>query len=172
DGGTLIAFDPATALPVEHFPLPLRLLIHPPVETPERFDNPVPESGYYCPGSLLRITVDTSNPLAFGMPKEAFAFSSGGQAFEVALLPEFNKGDEEIRTVARYAASNVLASGWLSGAGIVEGRPILVTARHGKGVVILFGFRPQFRGQTYGTFKLLLNAIYLASAKPLASGGS
>ncbi|MGH9664780.1 MAG: M14 family zinc carboxypeptidase, partial [Bryobacteraceae bacterium] len=97
DGGTLIAFDPAAALPVEHFPLPLRLLIHPPLETPERFDNPAPESGYYCPGSLLRITVDTSNPLAFGMPKEAFAFSSGGQAFEVALLPEFNKGDEEIR---------------------------------------------------------------------------
>ena len=164
EGGTLIAFDSAASLPVEHFPLALRLLIRPPANPQE---HTPPENGYYCPGSLLRITVDTSNPIAFGMPKEAFAFSSGGQAFEVALLPEFNKGDEEIRTVARYAASNILASGWLSGASVVRVRPILVTARHGKGIVILFGFRPQFRGQTYGTFKFLLNAIYLASAKPL-----
>lgn len=159
DGGTLIAFDSAAALPVEHFPLAMRLLI-----------RPGQGDGYYSPGSLLRITVDTADPIAFGMPKDAFAFSTGGQAFEVTLLPEFNHGDEEIRTVARYAMSNLLASGWLSGAGVVAGRPILVEARHGKGHVVLFGFRPQFRGQTFGTFKFLLNAIYLASAQPLGSG--
>jgi hypothetical protein len=47
------------------------------------------------------------------------------------------------------------------------GKDILVDARHGRGHVVLFGFRPQFRGQPYGTFKFLLNAIYLGSASAL-----
>jgi hypothetical protein len=116
---------------------------------------------------LLRITVDTSQPLAFGMPKEAIAFSDGGQAFEITLLPEFNKGEREIRAVARYASSNLLASGWVSGERAVLGRSLLLEARHGRGRVALFGFPPQFRGQPFGTFKFLLNAIYLGSAQAL-----
>ncbi|MBI3758601.1 MAG: hypothetical protein HY269_02465, partial [Deltaproteobacteria bacterium] len=47
------------------------------------------------------------------------------------------------------------------------GKPILVEARHGAGRVLLFGFRPQHRGQTFGTFKFVLNAVYLGSAKRL-----
>jgi hypothetical protein len=49
----------------------------------------------------------------------------------------------------------------------VAGRPAAVEARLGQGKVVLFGFRPQFRGQTFGTFKLLLNAIYQSAAKPI-----
>ncbi len=150
DGGTLIAFDAASELPVQLFPLPVR-----------------PSEGYYCPGSILRITVDTKNPLAFGMPAEAYAFSSGGQAWDISLLPQFNKGDRQVKAVAKYAAHDVLASGWLSGEQALIGKDILIDARHGRGHVVLFGFRPQFRGQPYGTFKFLLNAIYLASATSL-----
>jgi hypothetical protein len=153
NGGTLIAFDGAVSLPIQFFPLPLR--------------NYTNDSAYYCPGSLIRIQVDNSHPLAFGMPKESYAFTSGGQAWDIGLSAEANKGNRAIRSVARYAASNVLASGWLSGESVVAGRHILLEAAHGKGSVILFGFRPQFRAQSAGTFKFLLNAIYLASAKPL-----
>jgi len=165
-GGTLITLDNSTELPAQFFPLPVRSLLRPSGGEGESRNDP-PAAGYYSPGSLIRIQVDTAHPLAFGMPKETYAFTTGGQAWDITLLREFNKGEREIRSVARYANSNLLASGWLSGESTVQGKHILVEARHGQGRVILFGFRPQFRGQSAGTFKLLLNAIYLASAKTL-----
>jgi hypothetical protein len=113
------------------------------------------------------VNVDNSHPVAFGMPPETLVFTSGGQAWDITLLKEFNQAGRETRSIVKYANKDLLASGWLSGERTVAGRSILVDARHGKGRVILFGFRPQFRGQTFGTFKLLLNAIYLASAQPL-----
>ncbi len=148
-GGTLIAFDEAAGLPVQFFPLPVRPLL-----------SGAENSSYYSPGSIIRIQVDTTHPLAAGMPKEAFAFTTGGQAWDISLFKEFNAGEREVRSVARYAGSDLLASGWISGERAVLGKHILLEARHGKGRVILFGFRPQFRGQTSGTFKFILNAIY------------
>ena len=150
-GGVLVALDAATDLPVQLFGLPVRPLIS------ER-DDPSP-TGYYCPGSILRLTVETKHSIATGTPAEVHAFSSGGQAWEVTLLPSENKGDREVKVVARYAVSKVLASGWLSGERVIAGRPALVEARYGKGRVVLFGFRPQFRGQTWGTFGLLVNSL-------------
>ncbi|MEZ5353633.1 MAG: M14 family metallopeptidase [Bryobacteraceae bacterium] len=159
DGGTLIAFDAATELAAELFPIAVK-------------QTNTASSGYYCPGSLLRIDVDTDHPIAFGMPKQAFAFTTGGKAWDITLLDGFNKGDREIRTVAKYASAKVLASGWLSGEKAIRGKANLVEARYGKGRVVLFGFRPQFRAQSAGTFKLILNAIYLASARKLNGGNN
>jgi len=169
-GGTLVALDSATELPIQFFPLAVRNTLRPaagggPPETAGAPETSAPS--FYCPGSLLRITVDATHPLAFGMPKEAIAFSQGGQAYQIALLEEYNQGDRQIRSVARYATANLLASGWVSGERAVLGRHILLEARHGKGRVVLFGFAPQFRGQPFGTFKFLLNAVYLGSAQAL-----
>ena len=163
EGGTLIALDDATELPSQLFPIGVRPLIS---NAPTSREDAAP-SGFYSPGSILRISVDNTNPIAFGMPPQAYAFVSGGQAWETTLLPDWDKGDREVHSVARYAARDLLASGWISGDRAVLGRSILVDVRLGKGRVVLFGFRPQFRGQTYGTFKFLLNAIYLGSAKTL-----
>jgi len=159
-GGWLVTFDQAGELPVSNFPLPVRLLVK-----AGGSEETVSAKAYFCPGSILRATVDTKSPIAFGMPQDSYVFSSGGQAYDSLLLPEYNKGEREVRTVARYAAANVLASGFLSGESTIAGRPLLVDVRYGKGHVVLFGFRPQFRGQTYGTFRLVLNSIYLASAQ-------
>ena len=151
-GGTLIALDTAADLPREFFPLPLLN---------------VGGAPFSCPGSLVRLAVDTSQPLAFGMPKDTIAFVTGGEAFDINLAPEYNRGDREVRVAARFAAKDLLASGYVSGEKAVLGKAALVDARFGSGHVVLFAFRPQFRGQPFGTFKFLLNAVYLASARAM-----
>ena len=154
EGGALIALDAASDLPVQYFPLAVR-------------NTAGGERPFWCPGSLLRYRADTANPLAFGMPEDVIGFSTGGRAFEIALGKEHNQGEQEITSALTYASKDLLASGWISGERVVLGKHALLQARYGKGRVVLFGLRPQFRGQPFGTFKLLLNAIYLGSAKTL-----
>ncbi len=162
-GGTMIALSSASELPMQFFPLRMRnVLQRAAAAEREGGGEEVAASSFYSPGSLLRITVDTENPIAFGMPKEAIAFSSGGQAFEST-----SRTDPAVRMVARYASSKLLASGWISGEQQVVGKGVVVEALHGQGRVVMFGIRPQHRGQPFGTFKFLLNTIYLGSAKKL-----
>jgi hypothetical protein len=162
-GGTMIAFSTATDLPLQFFPLRVRNILRRAAGAEsEGGGEAAASSTFYSPGSLLRITVDTENPLAFGMPKEAIAFSSGGQAFEAN-----SRTDPTVKMVAKYATSKLLASGWISGERAVLGKGVVVEAAHGTGRIVLFGIRPQHRGQPFGTFKFLLNAIYLGSAKQL-----
>ncbi len=160
-GGTMITFGAATGLPLQIMPLGIRNTLVRNATGGESEEPGATATPFLCPGSLLRITVDPKHPIGFGMPEEAIAFSSGGEAFDM------NQGDKAVNMVARYAKSKLLASGWISGERAVLGKGLLAEARYGKGRVILFGFRPQHRGQPFGTFKLLLNAIYLGSAKQL-----
>lgn len=159
-GGTLIAMDNATELPLQFLPVGARGLLR-------ASEGEAGPGGYYCPGSIIRIEVDNTNPIAFGMPREVYAMSTGGQAFDITLMPEFNQGDRTTRSFAKYADKNLLASGWISGERAVLGKSIALESRVGQGRVVMFGFRPQFRAQSHGTFKMLLNAIYLGSAKTL-----
>lgn len=154
-GGTLIAFDQATDLPLQMFPIGVSGLLR------------GSGSSWYSPGSLLRATVDTTHPLGLGMPENAIIMTTGGQAFDITLLDEANKGERAARAVVEYAEKDLLASGWVTGERAVLGKPALVEARMGEGRVVLFGFRTQFRAQSFGTFKLLLNAIYLGAAREL-----
>jgi hypothetical protein len=158
-GGTLIAFDTASDLPLELLPLPVRNLARPAAE-----DREPAATAFNAPGSLVRLTVDPRQPIAFGMPKETIAMTTGGSAFDITAPPEFNQGERRVTSIARFATEDLLASGWLSGERLVAGKHALLEAKFGRGRIVLFGFRPQFRGQSFATFKMVLNAVYLGSA--------
>ncbi len=104
---------------------------------------------FYSPGSLLNVSLDTRHPLALGLPGEITIWSEGSPAWEA----------DPVQTVARYPETKLLASGWLLGETYLANRSALLDIPMGKGRVILFGMRPQYRAQSYQTFKLLFNAF-------------
>jgi hypothetical protein len=113
----------------------------------------LPRTTFYCPGSVLRIGVDAAQPGAWGMAREAAAYFESSRAFDTQA--------PGVVHLARYAAADrLLMSGWLLGAGELAGRDAALQVPYGSGQVVLFGFRPQFRAQPHGTFKLLFNSLY------------
>jgi hypothetical protein len=71
----------------------------------------------------------------------------------------FEATDSSVRVIARYAKENVLRSGWLLGEDKLKGRVALAEVSLGKGRVVLFAFRPQHRGQAWGTLPFIWNAL-------------
>ena len=89
------------------------------------------------------------------MSKDTDAYFISSSAFETT--------DNKVRVVARYAKDDVLRSGWLRGEDKIKDKIALAEMAVGKGHVVLFAFRPQHRGQTWGTFPFIWNAINLSS---------
>jgi hypothetical protein len=139
EGGTLIFLNDSTAYAVGHLGAKLKNSV-----------GGVSSRQFYSPGSLLHVSLDPSHPLTWGLPKEITIWSEGSPAWEDA---------ENAKVIARYPASNLLASGWLLGEKYLANKAALVEVPVGTGRMILFGMRPQYRAQSYQTFKLLFNAL-------------
>jgi zinc carboxypeptidase len=107
-------------------------------------------SEFYSPGSLLNVKLDTHSPLAYGVPADLAIWSEHSPAWETQLP-----------AVARYPDSGLLASGWLVGEKVIAGRAALIDAPMGSGHAVLFGMRPQYRAQSYLTFKLFFNSLVM-----------
>ena len=109
---------------------------------------------FYVPGSLMRATVDSSKPLAFGMGPEAIIFFDSSPVFK------FDGDAQDVQRAAWFADRSTLASGWAWGQEHLEGATAVAEAKLGAGKVILLGPEVAFRGQAHGTFKFLFNALY------------
>jgi hypothetical protein len=115
-----------------------------------------PTKEFWCPGSTLRARFDNNHRLAYGMPEEGLVLlRSGNPVFEI----EPGEHSEDYEVVVRFGARDLLESGWLVGEGVIAKKAAVVSAKLGKGRVILYGFRPQHRAQTHGTFKLFFNGL-------------
>ena len=142
-GGTLITFNDASEYAIEALELPVKNVL-----------SGVKNTEFYAPGSLLAITLDRAHPVASRMTAPVPA-----AWFEESPTFEITDASRAV-AVASYAASgDLLLSGWLQGGAKLNGKAALVDVTVGKGHAILFGFRPQYRGQSMNTQPLLWGAI-------------
>jgi hypothetical protein len=153
-GGTLVALDAASDFAIQQLGLPVKNVLAD--RRPQEF---------FCPGSILQVDVDPRHFLTAGFGPTADIFFLRSPAFDLA--PAFEA--QAATPLAVYTAQQPLRSGWILGEKLLDRRAALVEVRSGKGRVILVGFRCQFRGQTYGTFRVLFNAAYYAASTPMAA---
>ena len=144
NGGTVVALGDASDYAIETFELRVQNVI-----------ADISRKEFFSPGSTLRVQYDNANPLGYGMPESGLLLHWSNPVFEI--LP--SRAHDHYATVARYVDRDVLQSGWLIGEKHIAKKSAMVSAQIGEGQVILYGFRPQHRAQTYGTFKLFFNAL-------------
>jgi len=145
EGGTLITFDASSNLAIEQFKLPVVNVV-----------KGVEPEEFFCPGTLLNVEVDNTHPVAFGMDSVATVMFAGSPVFEILESADGSRPT----AVVSYPNVNPLASGWILGEEKLFGKHAVVVTDYGKGKLVLFGFGPQNRAQTHGTFKLFFNALY------------
>jgi Zinc carboxypeptidase len=152
-GGTLLCLNRSSEFAIDRLQLPVK-----------NVTSGLKRQEFFASGSILQVTTDPAHPVMAGMPLQAAVFFDGSPAFQ----PQDGFRGE---VLARYQVKgSPLLSGYLLGERVLHGHAAALDVRHGDGHVILIGFRPQWRGQPFGTFRVLFNAaLFHGSA---ASKGS
>ena len=161
-GGTLLAFDSASDFVINQFGLPV-----------ENVTEGLSNTEFFIPGSLIRAKVSIDYPLAYGMQPEIAASFSHSRAFEIEKIDREGEGGKEdikkapappIDVPVKYAKDDLLMSGWALGEDkYLAGKAARMNVQYGAGNILLYGFRPQFRGQPRGTYKLIFNPIFMST---------
>lgn len=159
DGGTLVLLDHAAEIGTAGLGVPVNLTTvggraGGEGSTGGAGEGTARREALYAPGSILRVLVDGSHRVTAGMPDTAAIYFTNSVTFDV---PPGSPARPLLRYPARGA--DILMSGFLQGAQELAGKSAAVDVPMGAGRVIMFGFRPQYRGQSVGTFKLLFNAL-------------
>ena len=147
DGGTLVALNQSTLFAIEQLHLPVRNLL-----------EGVAAKDFFASGSILEVGTESSHPVMAGMPERAKVFFdqspvfATSEGFDGAVLARYDKGASPLR------------SGFLLGSQFLQRNAAALDVKHGRGHVVLIGFRPQWRGQTIGTFRVVLNAALYGRA--------
>jgi hypothetical protein len=160
-GGSIVTIGSSTSV-AELFGVPVKNYLT--EKGPDGKDRPLPREKFYIPGSLLRTSVDNTNPLAYGMPRQLDIFFDSSPVFRL-------EPDSELKhtaAVAWFSGPDVLDSGWAWGQQYLDGGTAVAEASVGEGKVVLLGPEVNFRDQPHATYKLLFNGLYYGSAKAAA----
>jgi hypothetical protein len=146
-GGTLVAINGSTVFAVEQLHLPVRDVT-----------DGLSRQDFSASGAIVELLVDPSHPVMSGMSPRAKVM--------VGSSPVFTTEDGfEGHILAKYPAlGSPLLSGYFLGEENVQGYAAAVDVKHGEGHVVLLGLRPQWRGQPFGSFKVLFNAALYTKA--------
>jgi hypothetical protein len=157
-GGTVLTIGTSTSL-ASHLGLPVaNHLVERAADGNER---PLPREKYYVPGSILRVKVDNTRPLAYGMPEKIDVMFDQSPVFR--LRPE--AAGAGINAIAWFDRDQPLRSGWAWGQRYLQDGVAVIDAPVGQGRLLLFGPEITFRAQPHGTFKFLFNGIHYSRAE-------
>jgi hypothetical protein len=143
-GGTLITFNDASLFAIDQLGLPVKNIL-----------AGLKDEEFFCSGCLLRVEIqDPTHSAVWGLPHDPIVMFERGPAFEP-------KDGFHGRILAAYPKDeSPLMSGYLLHPERIQGKAAALEVQYGKGRVYLLGFRPQWRGQSHGTYKFFFNAFY------------
>ncbi len=140
-GGTLVTLNGSSMFAVDELHLPVRNVV-----------AGLSRNEFSVSGSILELLVDPSHPVMSGLPERAKIMVGGSPVFTT-------EDGFEGRVLAKYdTEGSPLLSGYLLGEDHLHGYAAALEVKHGAGRVLLLGMRPHWRGQPFGTFKILFNA--------------
>lgn len=143
EGGSVVALNKASDAIIALFDLPVRNVL-----------KGLDAREFSCAGALLRVVVPEPSAVMAGMPDNPVVMFGGGPAFQTG--PGFQG-----KVLASFADDkSLLQSGVIIGPEKIQGRAAALEVEYGAGKVYLFGFKPQWRGQSHGTYKMLFNTLY------------
>jgi hypothetical protein len=144
-GGTLLTFGQAGDLPMKEFKVPVLNVV-----------EDVSSKKFWSPGSTLKMDIDNTNPLAYGMPELGLGlFVGNNDVYQVIPTAK----NDNVERIATYVDRDIMQSGWLLGEEVIAEKAAIVSVKMKMGKVVMIGFRPQHRVQTHGTFKFVFNAL-------------
>jgi hypothetical protein len=146
NGGKIITLNSSCNLPIDTFDIPVKNIL-----------KQIKPEEFFCTGSILKIKFDTKNPIAYGMTEDGYGMFYESPVFEI--IPTFKKDSKPV-VIGSYPNETLLLSGYINGEKIIKQKASVIEVPYGKGKIILIGFPAQYRGQSYGTFKLLFNSLY------------
>ena len=156
DGGKIVSWGKSTELFMG------KQTIKHSEEEKEEFSLPVEnvassakENGFYCPGSFVRVNLDSEKVFMRGMPEKTGVFYRGDPVFDTRT-PVF---DMDRRVLGHYPEEDILLSGFAQQEKEIAEKPAWVWLKKGKGELILFSFKPQFRASTQADYKLIFNSL-------------
>jgi hypothetical protein len=144
EGGILVALNDASELVIKEF--------NPPVS--DTLEG-VSREQFFCPTSILKLSVNKRSPIGYGFPAETAAIFSRSKAFRTSI-PDM---EWDRTVVANYPKKDILLSGWLLGEETLSRKAAVVDVTYKKGHIIMIGIRCQHRAQSHGTYKFMLNAM-------------
>ena len=142
-GGTMVAINQGAIFAIDALHLPVKNVV-----------QGLASKEFFASGSILEVITDPAQPMMAGMPGRAKVFVDQSPVF--TALEGF-----EGAALARYAKDgSPLLSGYLLGEKYLQGHAAALDVKHDRGHVVLIGFRPQWRGQPFGTFRVMFNAAF------------
>ncbi len=154
-GGTLVCLSQSSDFAIQQLHLPVRNVV-----------GGLRRREFFASGSILEVITDPAHQVMAGMPDHAKVFFDNSPVFTTL------EGFQGV-ALAKYAPEgSPLLSGYLLGETHLQGYAAALDVKHGRGHVVLIGFRPQWRGQPVGTFRVVFNAALFGPEAAAAAAGT